>query len=109
MSVEMGDILFLSPTTRHEGGIIVPRKEDVMKNLRFARKWVLIALSGTFLAMGLATLMQGEAQAGPDCGPTLNWNCVRPRCPECPEFSFTGTVCEKNAFELRTHTVCSPE
>src|SRR5262247_2982630 len=61
MSVEMGDILFLSPTTRHEGGIIVPRKEDVMKNLRFARKWVLIALSGTFLAMGLATLMQGEA------------------------------------------------
>ena len=80
-----------------------------MKNLRFARKWLLIAFFGTVLAMGLATLMQGEAQAGPDCGPTLNWNCVRPRCPECPEFSFTGTVCEKNAFEQRTHTVCSPE
>src|SRR5262245_63278476 len=52
-----------------------------MKNLRFARKWILIALFGTALAMGLATLMQGEAQAT-DCGPTLNWNCVRPRCPE---------------------------
>jgi len=98
----------LSPTTRHGGGIVVPRKEDVMKNLRFARKWTLIALFGTALAMGLATLMQGEAQAT-DCGPTLNWNCVRPRCPECPEFSFTGTVCEKNQFEQQTHTVCSPE
>jgi len=43
----------------------------------------------------------------PDCGPVREWNCVLPRCEECPEILFVGTVCQKAAFEQQTGRVCS--
>jgi hypothetical protein len=44
----------------------------------------------------------------PDCGPSREWNCVIPGCPDCPEILFDGTICEKRQFEKATGRVCSP-
>ena len=48
-----------------------------------------------------------SAQPAPDCGPTREWICVIPGCPDCPDILFEGTVCEKNAFQKKTGRVCT--
>ena len=78
-----------------------------MKSL--AKLGMLALTSGT-LALGSAALLYQPAYAAPqpDCGPTREWNCVVPGCPECPEILFEGTVCEKKQFEKTSGRVCSP-
>lgn len=66
---------------------------------------------GVIALVMLVMLSQGRALAvspAPDCGPTREWNCVVPGCPDCPEILFEGTVCEKKAFEKATGRQCSP-
>ena len=68
-----------------------------------------IALSTLILTIALSALQQ-PVQAGrpaPDCGPTFEWTCVVPGCPDCPVFLFEGTRCEKAAYEKETGRVCS--
>lgn len=81
-----------------------------MKMLGFRWKWTLLALSVFALTFGFAALSSSPAQAGPilECGPTRQWTCALPGCPECYEVLFEGTVCEKNAFEAKSGRVCSP-
>ena len=82
-----------------------------MRKLRLASKWGMLALVGAALVAGISGLLQSPTYAGrpqPDCGPTREWNCVIPGCPDCPEFLFEGTVCEKAQFEKKTGRVCSP-
>ena len=77
-----------------------------MKNLA---KLGTIALSTAVLTFALSALLQ-PVQAGrpaPDCGPTFEWTCVVPGCPDCPVFLFEGTRCEKAAYEKETGRVCS--
>jgi len=78
-----------------------------MKNLA---KLGMLALTTGTLAIGSAALLYQPAYAAPqpDCGPTREWNCVVPGCPDCPEILFEGTVCEKTQFEKATGRVCSP-
>jgi hypothetical protein len=74
-------------------------------------KWGALALVVMALVLGLAVPGPDTAQAsgpGPHCGPTRAWNCVTPGCPDCPEYLFEGTVCEKNQYEKQTGRVCSP-
>jgi hypothetical protein len=80
-----------------------------MKSL--AKLGMLALTSGT-LALGSAALMHQPAYAArpqPDCGPTRQWVCVLPGCPDCYVVLFEGTVCEKAAFEKKTGRKCSPE
>jgi len=80
-----------------------------MKSL--ARLGMFALTSGT-LALGLAALVHQPAYARPprpDCGPTRQWTCALPGCPDCYEVLFEGTVCEKAAFEKKTGRVCSPD
>ena len=85
-----------------------------MKTIVSIRKHLLViggaAALGTMLgaAQGRAHAAEGQAPQ-PDCGPTRFWNCVLPRCPDCYEVLFEGTVCEKNAFEKKTGRVCTAE
>ena len=82
-----------------------------MRRLGVLSKWVMIVLIGTATAAGAAMLANAGTtgiRPEPDCGPTREWNCVVPGCPECPEILFEGTVCEKNQFEAETGRVCSP-
>jgi hypothetical protein len=77
---------------------------------RVSRSVVVVLCAGA-MALGVAvTLLPGPAQAAPapDCGPTRQWNCVLPRCEECPEILFEGTICEMRAFEKATGRRCSP-
>ena len=77
----------------------------------FAKLGMFSVTSG-ILALGAVALVRDTTYARPpqpDCGPTRQWNCVLPRCQECPEIQFEGTVCEKAAFEKKTGRVCSPE
>jgi hypothetical protein len=79
--------------------------------MRTLAKLGMLALTSGTLALGSAALLQQPAYAAPrpDCGPTRQWNCVRPGCPDCYEVLFEGTVCEKTAFERKTGLKCSPE
>lgn len=73
--------------------------------------WGMIALMGAAADIGGSASQTGAAIAArpqPDCGPTREWNCVVPGCPDCPEILFEGTVCEKNEFEQQTGRECSP-
>jgi len=67
-------------------------------------------LTTVVLTLGLTALLQQPAHASPqpDCGPTRQWICVLPGCPDCYEVLFEGTVCEKTAFEKKTGRKCSP-
>ena len=69
----------------------------------------MIALMGGSLALGSVAFLQQPAYARPepDCGPTFEWSCALPGCPDCYEILFEGTVCEKNAFEKKTGRVCT--
>jgi hypothetical protein len=80
--------------------------ELTMKN---PAKLGMLALTGAALALGSAALLYQPAYAAPqpDCGPTRQWTCVRPGCPNCHVFLFEGTVCEKSAYEQKTGRVCS--
>ena len=81
-----------------------------MKLARLFRHGLVLLVPAAALAGALAVGDGRPAHAGPtpDCGPTRQWNCVVPGCPDCPEILFEGTVCEKNAFEKATGRVCSP-
>jgi hypothetical protein len=82
-----------------------------MRKLRVVWKWGMLGLAGAITAFAIAALLQTPAYAvrpQPDCGPTREWNCVIPGCPDCPEILFEGTVCEKRQFEKATGRVCSP-
>ncbi len=81
-----------------------------MKKLGSNWKWAIFALSALALVIGLTTLSGSPAQAAPqpDCGPTRQWTCAIPGCPECYEVLFEGTVCEKNTFEAKSGRVCTP-
>ena len=82
-----------------------------MRKLLLASRWGALTVVGGAIAIGVAALAASEVNARkppqPDCGPTREWNCVLPRCEECPEILFVGTVCEKAAFERQTGRVCS--
>ncbi len=82
-----------------------------MKNVHVASRWAALTLAGTAMTIGIAALGQSEAYARrppePECGPTRQWECVRPGCEDCPVILFEGTVCEKAAFEKKTGRVCS--
>jgi hypothetical protein len=71
----------------------------------------MLALTSGTLALGSAALIYQPANAAPrpDCGPTRQWICVLPGCPDCYDVLFEGTVCEKAAFEKKTGRKCSPE
>jgi len=82
-----------------------------MRKLGVVWKWGMLGLAGAITALAIAALLQTPAYAvrpQPDCGPTREWNCVIPGCPDCPEILFEGTVCEKKQFEKETGRVCSP-
>jgi len=82
-----------------------------MKNLGVASKLRRLLLVGGVVALGAIAFVQTPVDAArpqPDCGPTREWTCVVPGCPECPEILFEGTVCEKAEFEATTGRVCSP-
>jgi hypothetical protein len=80
-----------------------------MKNVLSRARLMLLggAVLGIMLTVSSDRVAAG--QPAPDCGPTREWNCVVPGCPDCPEILFEGTVCEKAAFEKKTGRVCSPE
>jgi hypothetical protein len=78
---------------------------------RVAKLGMFSLASGT-LALASVVLVRDTANArppGPECGPTRQWSCALPGCPDCYEVLFEGTVCEKVAFEKKTGRVCSPE
>ena len=71
----------------------------------------MLALAAMVGAIGIAVVAHSQAQAKPvpECGPTRQWTCALPGCPDCYEVQFEGTVCEKAAFEKKTGRVCTPE
>ncbi len=74
-------------------------------------KWGALALVAAALTLSVSPLVHSQANAvrpEPDCGPTREWVCVVPGCPNCPVVLFEGTVCEKAQFEKQTGRVCSP-
>jgi hypothetical protein len=79
--------------------------------MRSLPKLSLFVLACGALALGSAALLNQPAYASPrpECGPTRQWICVLPGCPDCYEVLFEGTVCEKAAFEKKTGRKCSPE
>jgi hypothetical protein len=82
-----------------------------MTKIGVVSKGGMLGLVLAAMAVGVTSLMQSQAYAArpkPDCGPTREWNCVVPGCPDCPEILFEGTVCEKAQFEKQTGRVCSP-
>jgi len=82
-----------------------------MSKIRSARRWSVLVFAVAVLTVVAAEVASSQVQARPprpDCGPTREWNCVVPGCPECPEILFEGTICEKVEFEQMTGRVCSP-
>lgn len=82
-----------------------------MRNVHVASMLRRLLLVAMVVTVGLASLVLSQTTAaGPqiDCGPTRQWICVLPRCEECPEILFEGTVCEKAQFEKETGRICSP-
>jgi len=78
--------------------------------MRIPAKLGVLALTGAALALGSAALIQPAyaVRPQPDCGPTRQWICVLPGCPDCYDVLFEGTVCEKAAYETQTGRKCSP-
>jgi len=71
-------------------------------------KLATIAFAAAVLTIALSAFLQPvQARPAPDCGPTFTWDCVVPGCPDCPEYLFEGTRCEKAAYEKATGRVCS--
>jgi len=69
----------------------------------------LSTLIGGTLALGCTALFQpAQARPTPDCGPTRQWVCELPGCPDCYVVLFEGTICEKSAYEKQTGRKCSP-
>lgn len=79
--------------------------------MRTLAKLATLVLTGGTLVIGSAALLDQpvNARPTPDCGPTRQWVCELPGCPDCYVVLFEGTVCEKGAFEKKTGRVCSPE
>jgi hypothetical protein len=79
-----------------------------MKKISSMWKCGMVTLVGVAGVLGVMTLSGSPAIAGisPDCGPTRQWICETPGCPDCPIYLFEGTICEKNAYEKRTGRVC---
>jgi hypothetical protein len=73
-------------------------------------KFAMLVLTSAALGLGSAALVTQPAYAvpRPDCGPTRQWICVIPGCPDCNDVLFEGTVCEKTAYERQTGRKCSP-
>jgi hypothetical protein len=70
----------------------------------------MIVLTGGALLFGSTAVPQSaHARPRPDCGPTRQWTCALPGCPDCYEVLFEGTVCEKAAFEKKTGRVCTAD
>jgi hypothetical protein len=73
----------------------------------------LVLLGAGALALGITLTVSSDrvAAVGPhlECGPTRQWICVLPECPDCYDVLFEGTVCEKSEFEKQTGRVCTPE
>jgi len=80
-----------------------------MRKLWSGSRWGVLALGAAALVIGIFALAQSPAQARPtpDCGPTYQWDCVLPGCPDCYETLFEGTICEKGAYEKKTGRVCT--
>ena len=77
--------------------------------MKMIAKISLSTLIGGTLALGSAALFQpAQARPTPDCGPTREWVCELPGCPDCYVTLFEGTVCEKSAYEKQTGRKCSP-
>ena len=68
-----------------------------------------IGLSAVVTTLAICALLQQpvHARPTPDCGPTFQWTCIVPGCPDCPVYLFEGTRCEKAAYEKKTGRVCS--
>ena len=82
-----------------------------MRKLGTTSKWGMLAFGGAAIVIGIAALAQSPAHAArpaPLCGPTRQWTCALPGCPDCYEVLFVGTICEKTQFEKKTGRVCSP-
>jgi len=79
--------------------------------MRAIAKLGIVTLTGGTLALGAAALLVPPTYAAPhlECGPTRQWVCVLPGCPDCYVVEFEGTVCEKTAFEKKTGRKCLPE
>src|SRR5262249_8560949 len=94
------------PRMKSKSPIVRTNTEGVvMRNLVSRTRFILLGA----MALGIMLTVSSDRAAGDDCGPALNWNCVLPRCQECPEISFSGTVCQKQAFEQQTGRVCTQE
>ena len=74
------------------------------------RKLGLFILTTGAVGLGSVALLNQPTYASPrpDCGPTRQWICVLPGCPDCYDVLFEGTVCEKAAYEKETGRKCSP-
>lgn len=76
-------------------------------------RYGILAVVAVALLLGATALLQQPVQAARqppiECGPTRQWICVLPGCPDCYDVLFEGTVCEKERFEKATGRVCSPE
>lgn len=72
----------------------------------------MVALVGAAMVLGITTLTATPAVAvppGPLCGPTFQWWCELPGCPDCYVTEFVGTICDKAAYEKKTGRVCHLE
>jgi len=81
------------------------KREPSMKSVT---TFGMLVLTGGVLVFGSAAVA-ARPRPQPDCGPTRQWTCALPGCPECYEVLFEGTVCEKAAFEKQTGRVCTPD
>ena len=77
-----------------------------MKLQRLVRSGVVVM---GCVAVGYGATALYAVPPGPDCGPTRQWWCELPGCPDCYVTQFEGTICEKNAYEKKTGRVCHPE
>lgn len=77
--------------------------------MKTVAKLGMLAVAGGTLLLGSIALQQpAQARPRPDCGPTREWICSLPGCPDCYDVLFEGTVCEKSAYEKQTGRVCTP-
>jgi hypothetical protein len=80
--------------------------------MKTVAKLGMLVLTGGTLVFGSAAVQQpahARPRPQPECGPTRQWTCALPGCPDCYEVLFVGTVCEKAAFEKQTGRVCTPD
>jgi hypothetical protein len=81
--------------------------------MKTVAKLGMLVLTGGALTFGSAAVQQpahaARPRPQPECGPTRQWTCALPGCPDCYEVLFEGTVCEKAAFEKKTGRVCTAD